>query len=180
MAVLDNKIKKRLTANLRRHSKCISLVDPHKRGMDGDAFVEPEGQRDLHGFNGVVAAIRVARIVRLAHASNKMTRTASVGQRPRKTEKNQVAARHKGRWQAAIGNLDRGFTGKSGIRNGGERFKLDQMIVVLARFPICIQRGHILAQARANAEFNRMALPVIEAKCLNSRKTLQRPGKTNG
>ena len=102
MAVLDDEIKKCLAADLLRHGESVGLVDPHQRGMDGDAFVETKRQRNLHSFDRIVAAVRIAGIIRFAHAGDQMSGTAPISQRSRKAEENQIAAGHEGRRQAAV------------------------------------------------------------------------------
>ena len=59
MAVLDDEIKQGFAADLLRHGKSVGFVDPHQRGVDGHALVETERQRNLNGFDRVVAAIRI-------------------------------------------------------------------------------------------------------------------------
>jgi hypothetical protein len=54
------------------------------------------------------------------------------------------------------------------------------MIIVEASGPAGVQRRHLLAQARANAEFDGVALAIIEPDRFNARKPFQRPGQTHG
>src|SRR5262245_20742931 len=42
MAVLDDGIKKRFTADLLRHRKCVGLIYPHQRSVDRHPPVETE------------------------------------------------------------------------------------------------------------------------------------------
>ena len=43
-----------------------------------------------------------------------------------------------------------------------------------------IQRGHMLADARAHREFDRMALAVVEADGFHAREAVERPGEADG
>src|SRR4249919_3401284 len=103
MAVFDQEIKKCLAADFDRQGKCLRLVDPHQRRMNGDTLIEAERERDLHCFNGVVSAVGIARVVSLAHPGDEMAGATPVGQRPREAEEHEVATWHEGCRQSAVG-----------------------------------------------------------------------------
>ena len=115
MAVLDDEIKERFTADLLRHGESFRLVDPHQRRVDRDSLVKAESEDYLHGFDGIVAAVRVTGIVSFTHARYQMAGAAPVGQRAGKAEKNKITAGHEGGWQTAPGHLDGSFASERGV-----------------------------------------------------------------
>jgi len=180
MAVLNDEIKECFTSDFFRHSKSISLVDPHEGGMYGDAFVETKGQRNLHGFDGVVATIGIAGIVGLAHTGDQMADTTPISQRAGKTEKDQVAAGHESAWQAVAGQFDLRCARERRVGDCAESIELEQMIITKPLRPSAVQSRHSFAQSRANREFNSVPLAIVETDRLHPREAFKRPGEANG
>jgi hypothetical protein len=179
MAVLDDEIKECFAPNLLGHGEGVGLVDPHQRGVDSHALVEAERQRNLDGFDGVVAAVWIAGIVRLAHAGHQVAGPAAIRQCPGKAKENQVAARHESGGKTAVGNLDRRLARKSGFRDGRQRAKPDHMIIAQAPVPVRVQACQLVAQSPPHAELDRVPLTVVEADRLDAREALKRPSKAN-
>ena len=142
--------------------------------------VHAERQRDLHGFDGVVAAIGIAGIIGLAHAGDDVAGGAPIGERAGEGKENQIAAGHESGGQAAVGDFDGGFAGERAVGNGGKRVELDRVVVAEPRPPVRLERGELVADARANAEFDLVALAVVEADGLYACETLKRPGEADG
>ena len=140
MAVLDHEIKEGLAAQIFGQREGAGLVDPHQRRMQCEALVEAERERDLHGLDGVVAAIGIAGIIGLAHAGDEMAGAAAIGDGAGEAEEDQIAAGHEGGRQAAVGDLDRGVAGERGVGNGGERIERDEVVLAQPRFPAGIER----------------------------------------
>ncbi len=161
-------------------SESRRLVDPHQRGMDGEALVEAEAERDLHGLDGVVAAVGITGIIGLAHAGDDVAGGAPIGERAGEGKEDQIAAGHEGGGQAAVGDLDGRFAGERRIGNGGKRVELDHVVVTDPRFPFGVERGQAFADARANVELDPVTLAVVEADGFHARETLQRPGEAHG
>ena len=57
---------------------------------------------------------------------------------------------------------------------------VDQVVVAEPRFPAGVERGHAVADARAQIELDRVALAVIEADRLDPGEALKRPGEADG
>ena len=57
--VIVNQIHQGLATQVLGHAPGVGLVDPHERGFDQEPFVHAQGQGELHGLHGVVAAIGV-------------------------------------------------------------------------------------------------------------------------
>src|SRR5262249_49611385 len=135
MAVLNDEIKKCFAADLLRHGESVGFIHPHQRGVDGDALIEVERQRNLNGFDSIVAAIRIAGIVGFAHPGDYVTGATPIGQCSCKTEKNQIAAWHEGRRKAAVRHRNGDLARESGVRDGSQRVEPDQMVIAKTRFP---------------------------------------------
>src|SRR6185369_3914079 len=179
MALLDDEIKKCFSADVLRHGKGVGFVDPHQGSMDADTLVEAERQRDLHGLDRVVAAVRITGIVGFTHASDQMAGAAPISHCAGKAEENEIAARHEGRRQAGLGDRDSCVACQCGLRNGSKRIELDYVIIAQTRFPGTVQGRHALADACPYREFDGVPLAVVETNRLDARETLQRPGEAN-
>src|SRR5262249_61907358 len=68
VGLLDQQIDEGIAANCVCQREGSRLVGPHQRRMDDDGTGHSEPERELHGLDGVVTAIRKVRIVTFAHA----------------------------------------------------------------------------------------------------------------
>ena len=180
MGLLDHQIKQGLAADCFRQREGAGLVDPHQRRVQHEAAVHAEPERDLHGLDGVVAAIGIAGIIGLAHAGDQVPGAAPVGQRAGEGEEDEVAAGHEGGRQAVVAHLDRHVAGQRGVGDGGERIELHHMVVAEAAAPIGLESRDFVPNRPAHRKFDRMALAVVEADGLDPGKALQRPGQADG
>ena len=135
MGLLDNEFEQRLAADLPGHGEGRRLIDPHQRRMDDEAPIHAETERNLHGLDGVVAAIGVTGVVGLAHAGDDVAGAAAIGERAGEAEKDKVAAGHKGGRQAAVGDLDCGLAGERGVGNIRERIEFNHVVVAKPCLP---------------------------------------------
>ena len=55
-------------AELLRHAPRRRLVDPHQRRMEHEPRLHAEIERALHRLDGIVATVRIAAVIGLAHA----------------------------------------------------------------------------------------------------------------
>src|SRR5262245_24618105 len=108
-----------------------------------------------------------------------MLGTATVGNRARKGEENQVAAGHEGRRQAALGDLNGHIARERRFRNPTERVDFDHMVLAEPRCPIRAQVRHTLAHARPYLKLDRIALAIGEADRLDADESLECPGKAD-
>ncbi len=95
--------------------KSARLVDPHQRCMDDEAAVHAERERNLHRLDRVVAAVRIAGEICLAHAGDEMFNAAPVGESCGEAEKYEIAAGHERRRQARRGDFDRNLACERGL-----------------------------------------------------------------
>jgi hypothetical protein len=68
--VLNDYINETRTTEALCFGPRLSLIHPHQWGVQNEPVIHAEIKRDLKGLNRVVATIRVARIVSLAHSTN--------------------------------------------------------------------------------------------------------------
>src|ERR1700757_2250497 len=99
-------------------------------------MVHAERQCRLQRLQGVVAAIGIARIIGLAHAADKMPRSAAVAERGGKGEEQQVAAGHKGIRQSALLKADRSVAGQRRVADLAEDAEINYEIVAELAAPI--------------------------------------------
>ena len=76
--ILDNSIE---TADILRQRPGLGLGQGHQRRLDDHRLVEAEAEGLFHGVEGVAAAVRIAREIRLAHAADQRVDTAPVSER---------------------------------------------------------------------------------------------------
>ena len=158
MGLLDQQIDQRIPAEFLREREGFRLVDPHQRRVQDEPALHAEIERELHGLDGVVAAIRIAGVIGLAHAGDEVFGAAPVGERARKGEEDQVAAGYEGGGQPAVRDGDRGIAGQRRLGNGRERLDAHEMVLAEAACPARIERRDTFPHLWPNAELDRMAL----------------------
>ncbi len=109
--------------------------------MDDEAAVHAERQRELHGFDRVVAAVRIAGKIGLAHAGDDMFDAAPISERAGEGEKHEIAAGHECRRQARFRDLDRDVARQRGFGNRRKRVEAHHVIVAKARAPL-VPKAH--------------------------------------
>src|SRR5262249_35416487 len=89
----------------------------------------PEVERQLHRFDGVVAAVGITGEVGLAHAGDEMLCSAPIAERAREGEENEIAAGHERRRQPALADLDGDVARERGVGDLGERAEVNEVIL---------------------------------------------------
>src|ERR1700716_3027651 len=155
-------------------------MEPHQRRVQFELLVHTEIERDLQRPDGLIAAIRIAGIIGLAHAADDVRDAAPVGQRSRKGQKHQIAAGHEGVGQSVFAHRDRDIARQRGVGDRGQCRNVQGVAVTEFGRPVRPQRFHALQQTVAAIKLDGMTLPVIETEHLDVRKTLQSPCETGG
>src|SRR6185312_1143364 len=144
-----------------------------------EGAADAEGQDPLHRVHGLAPAVRIARIVRLAHAADQGVQPAPVGERGGIGQEDEIAPRYEGRGQPALGGLDRPLGGQRGLADGAERADI-QMVV---RADTLAPYGKFGPQPRpdikARRELRGVSLAVVEAHGLDPLEPVQRPGQAD-
>ena len=99
-------------ANLVGERESRRLIDPHQRRMDDEAPIGTERQSELHRFDRIVAAIRIAGEIGFTHTGYEMMDVAPVRDRAGESEEHQITSGHEGCRQARFVDLDLGLTGE--------------------------------------------------------------------
>ena len=107
----------------------MRLVDPHQGRLNNKSRLHAEVQNRLKGFNCIVSAVGIARVVRLAHSADEMTKAAPIGERCGEREKNDVATWHERIGQAAYPQFYRDITSEGGVRDFPKGAKVDCVIL---------------------------------------------------
>ena len=165
---------------LMRQREGRRLVDPHQRRMDDEAPVHAEIERDLHRLDGVVAAIRIAGVVGLAHAGDEMLGAAPIGERAGEAEEDRLRPGHEGGRQAALRDLDRDVAGERGVGDRRERVEPTTWSSPSRAAQSASSAAMRLAHARPHVELDPVPLAVVEADGLDAREALERPGQAHG
>src|SRR6266508_1394673 len=179
VGVLDQQVDEWVAADLMREREGRRLVDPHQRRMDDEAAIHAEIERKLHGLDRVVAAIRIAGEIGLAHPGDEMPGAAAIGERAGEGEEHQIAAGNERRWQSAGADLDRHLAGERRVRDLTKRVEAHHVVLAEARPPRRLQRGDARTHTASCIELGAMALAVIEADRFDPREPFERPGEAH-
>ena len=147
--------------------------------MDDETPLHPKIERELHRFDGVVAAIGIAGIIRLAHAGDQMLDSAPVGERSRECQEHEIAPGNEAGRQPAFTDFDRHLARERGIRDCGKRIELERMVLAKQVRPFRPQSDQTLADLSPHVELDPMTLAVVEADGLRACEAFQRPGQAN-
>jgi hypothetical protein len=176
----DDQVDERLAPQCERHLPGLRLVDPHERGFDAQAAIEPKPERDLQRLHRVVAAVRVPGIVRLAHPAHQDLQPAPVRHGRGDREEQHIAARDEGVRQAGRRQLDIHLAREGSVADLAQHRQIDDAVLAEPRGP----RREFGAQARKHArprlELDAVALPVIEADGFDPLIARERPGEAGG
>ena len=175
--VLADQIDQPCPAQIVRQLPGRRFIQPHQRRMQFEWFGHAQIERGIQRLDGLVAAIRIAGIIRLAHPADDVTDAAAVGQRSGEGEKHQIAARHERIGQAVLAHLDRDVTRQRGIGNRGQGRNVQRVAFAQLPRPIRPQGFDPVQQAVAAVKFDGMTLAVAESERFDVRKALQRPGE---
>ena len=136
MGVFADQIDQACPTELMRELPGRGLVQPHQRRVQLEVLGHAEVERGLQRLDGLVAAIRIAGVIGLAHAADDVTDAAPVGQRRGEGEKHQIAAGHERVGQAIRAHRDRDIAGQRGIGNFGQRWYLQRMALAKPLSPL--------------------------------------------
>src|SRR5216683_1595394 len=180
VSLLDDDIDERLAAELLGQGEGRGLVDPHERRLQHEAPVHAQAERDLQRLDGVVAAVRVAGEIGLAHTAHQSAYAPAVGERRGGGEKKQISPGDEGVGESGVAHFDLDVVRHGGRAERGDDAEIEH--VVFAEF--FSPRGKTLAQLgedhRAALELDRVALAVVEAHRLDAREIRERPGEAGG
>src|SRR6266852_3010870 len=178
--VFDDDVDERLAAELLGQCEGRRLVDPHERRLQHEAPVHSQAERHLQRLDRIVAAVRVAGEIGLAHSAHERPDPPAVGKRSGGREEKQVPPRNEGVGQARFGHPDLDVLGHRGRAERTDDAQIEH--VILAELPA--PRGKALAQLgeddRAALELDRVALPVAKADGLDAREIRERPREAGG
>uniref|UniRef100_A0A0N4ZLG9 LigA n=1 Tax=Parastrongyloides trichosuri TaxID=131310 RepID=A0A0N4ZLG9_PARTI len=107
----------------------LRLGQEHQRRLDRHGLVQAQRQGARCRLDGVVAAVGIAGIVRLAHAADQGFQPPPVSQRRRGDQEDQISPRNKGVGQAARVGLNGALGGHGRLADGAETCQIDHMIV---------------------------------------------------
>ena len=155
----------------------LGLVEPHQRCFHREALIHAERQRYLHRLERVITAVGIARIVGLAHAADQHADVASIGDRGRIGEKQQIAARHEGGRQTLRADADLCRLGQRRVGQPAQLAHRDQVVVTEPRCPKREEFAQRSEYPRSHLQFDRVALAVVEADGLNPFIARQCPGE---
>ena len=96
MGLIDDQRRPGIAAKLVREHPGGGLVAPHQRRFEHEAALHAEVERDLHGLDRIVPAVRIAGVVGLAHAADDALDAAAIGDGCGIGEEEQVAAGDEG------------------------------------------------------------------------------------
>ena len=156
------------------------LIEPHQRREDRERPVHAQRKRGLGGANRRVAAIGIAGVIGFAHAADQRGDPAPVSQSGGEGQEQNIAPGHEGVGQAGGAKGDLGLPGQRRLRDFAQRGDGYGVIVAKTSAP---RRRHFRqprAQNRPLAEFDHVALAIVEADRLDAREARQCVGEAGG
>src|SRR6202008_3186943 len=107
MGVLANQVDQAGAAEPERQPPGRGLVQPHQWRVQLEALRHAEIERIVERADGLVAAIRIAGIVGLAHAADDVRNPAAIGERGGEGQEDQIAPGYEGVGQSVFTHPDR-------------------------------------------------------------------------
>jgi hypothetical protein len=141
-----NEFDKYATTQFIREFPRRSLIEPHKWCFDNKAGLHAQVQSCLQRLQGIIATVWVPREISLTHASNKMFNASSVGDRTGNRQKQDIATRNKGIWQAIRLHLDLDIARGRGFTNVSNHAQIDYPIFSETTRPIWKTRASVLRE----------------------------------
>ncbi|KAG1245081.1 hypothetical protein G6F68_015200 [Rhizopus microsporus] len=136
----------------------LRFVDPHERGLDGDAAAQAQAQRHLLRLDRVIAAVGIAREVGFAHAADQHVQLTAVAQRSGQRQEKQIAAGHERVGQAIGLHLDGAVARHGGIAHLAQHLQVQQVVFAQPRRPLREARADVAQHVQAGIQFNAVPL----------------------
>ena len=166
-----------ITAKLHCHCPRIGLIDPHQGRLKRDLVCHAHTDRSGQRLQGVVAAIRVAGVIRLAHAGNEDVNVATPGDGASIRHEDEVAAGYKCIWQAITTGCKCRISGERRVADLAECFGIKQVVVPEAVALLCTESTEALSKCLTNIKLDAMTLAVVKTDRFNTFVTLQCPNQ---
>lgn len=173
-------LHKRRAAFLLGEGPCTGLVQPHQGGMHDETGVHAEVEGDLHGFDGVVAAVGIAGKIGFADAHHQMPDAFAPRQRGGGGEEHEVAARHKCIGDALLVERDFHVAGHGRFADLVEQAEAEQGVLAELGGPQCGQggvRADGVQYVPAAFHFHMMPLSVVETDRKDAIETVEGPSE---
>ncbi len=161
-----------------RHRPGLRFVEPHQRGFEHEAALHAQVEGELHGLDGVIAAIGIAGVIGFAHAADDAAQVSAPGQGGGIGQEEQVPAGDEGGGQAVAAGFDNAVSGHGGIAEGGKAGgDVDEVVRAKAGGEVRREGG---ADGVAAGELHGMALAVAEAQRFDAAVAGECPGEAGG
>ena len=178
--VLNDQVVECLTSQCLTERPGLRLGQPHQGGFDGHGAVQTQADRHLQGLERVVAAVGVAGVIGLAHATHQHRSATAVGQRGREVQEQQVAAGHEGVGQPVGLHFDGARFGQRGVRDLAQQTQVEQVVFAQARRPIGEGLRQFGADAATAIELDLVPLTIVKTDGFDVAVARQGPGQTGG
>jgi len=155
------------------------LVAPHERRVDHQTALHAEVERRLERLQRVVAAVRIAREIRLAHAAHQALEASAIGDRGRHREEQDVSAGHEGVGQPVFEHAELDVPGERGLADLADHAEVDDAVLAEPCGPIGKCRSDLGEHRAAAVQLDTVALPIVEANGLDMREAGKRPGEAS-
>ncbi|ODR94381.1 hypothetical protein AUC70_06820 [Methyloceanibacter stevinii] len=173
MGFLPDEVDKGGAPELVRKRPALCLGETHQRCLDGEGDLRAQTDGRLKGLQCLVPAVRIARIVGLAHAADQHVQAPAMPERRRIDEEHQVAPRNEGGGEAGLGHDDFGLGRQRRIADRPEAGDIDHMIGTEACGPVRKALGNGRADALPALEFDAVPLAVVEADGIHAGVAVQ-------
>ena len=176
VAVTQDQFDERHSAELLSQCPHSGLAHPHQRRMDDVILLSAEVDRDLEGFQRIVATIWVSPF---RHAADEVPDAAAITNSGGGGEEKEVAAGHEGIGQAVLRHLDFGLLGQRSGADVRERSDhIETVIGAQACRPFRVQLSDSGQDVEPAIHLNGVPLPIVKADGLDMLELIKSPCET--
>ena len=179
MGVLDDHLEQRRTAEVIGQGECLRLGQPHQGRLDGEAAIQSKGQGNLLRLQRVVAAVRIAGIIGLTHATHQNPQVAAIGQSARRVKNNKFRPGTKV-FGSPASFISMVISSVMADPPSWRRTLASSRWSAPSHPPVGKPIGQRGTKGVATLQLDPMTLTVIEADRLHPVKLRQRPDQTGG
>ena len=180
MGVLDDQAEQRFSAQRFGERPGLGLVDPHQWRFQGEAVIHRQPERRLQRADRVVAAIRIAGKIGLAHAADQDADVAAVRDGGREGEEQHVSAGNESIGKTRLLHLDLDVVRHRGRAELLQDAEVQHVVVVEALAPPRKPLSHARQDFLTAFQLHAMALAVVEADGFNRFESFKSPCEAGG
>jgi hypothetical protein len=175
MGLGTNYFDESLSTDIPSHLPRLRFINPHQRGVDGQPRIHAQIDSRLERFDRIIAAVWIARIVRLTHASDYPFDSPLKCGYGRECQKNEIAPRNECGGQAVISGTERRVRRECALAHLAKNVQIENMVPPKPLLPAYVQPCKRRPNALAHVHLDGVTLAIVKPDGLNDIELGQRP-----